>query len=384
MKKTRFAAAAAAAVLLLCALAFADPALPSFDRYDPDVVKSLTWTEGTPFYDYVCYIYDYDERPEYSFRVFACGLDMESALLTKEGNMLFLVDPLFMGSYDTLLPYLDIQCQGCSSTIARAELTVGDLSLTAEAPKGSELSAFEDGTAELLITAIGSNQITLISALEAPGVRPRLTLTFADGTEAACTFSLPADPEENPFYWLHRLLTESRYLDESGCLNESARLLCAHTALDSGKEVLLSLSGAAWIDDLADSVRAYPLKLEYAPDSTAGLASFCFDVLNYAGTFVDTDVTVSSFDLLWYPLDENGDPLPFADGSMTAAASFKGPVAPGEEKTFSVTAGLPEAARYVAAAISSFTASDGQKMTVPDRDLVFVYYEAAFPDTSDL
>ena len=384
MKKTRLLAAAAVPVLLSGALAFADPALPSYGMYDPDIVKSLTWTEGTPYYDYVCYVYDYEEEPEYSFRVYACGLDMESALLAKEGDLLFQVDPLFSGSYDALVPYLDIQCQGAASAITRAELSVGSFFLTAEAPEASGLSYFEDGTAELLITAIGSNQITLISALEAPGVRPRLTLDFADGTKAACSFTLPDDPEENPFVWLHRLLTESRYLDQEGRLQESARLDCARVAQRAKGEVFLSISGAQWINDLADSVRAYPLKLEYAPDSQAGFASFSFDVLNYAGTFIDTDVTVSSFDLLWYPADENGDPLSFGDGSVTAAAAFSGPVAPGEEKTYSVTAALPEAARYAAAAISSFTLADGQKVTVPDRDLVFVFYEASSPDSADL
>ncbi len=383
MKKLRFFSAAAATVLLAGTLACADPALPFYDMFDADIIKSLTWTEGTSYYDYVCYSYEYEDLPEYSYDLYACDLDMNPALMKKEGGLYFRLDPCFNGSFDSMVPCLYITCEGAAASIVRAEVTVGSLKLTAEAAADSPLSVWEEGTAELLIPTLGSNQITLISALEKADARPALSLSFSDGSQASCSFVLPSDAQYNPFVWLHRILRESRYLDDGDRLQESSRLLCAQNSLKHRDSVRVTLSGAEWIDDLSDSVRAYPLKLEYAPDNLLDLASFSFSALNYAGTFTDGSTLVDSFDVTWYAVDENGDPLSFEDGTLTKTAAFSGPIAPGQESGFSVTEPLPEGSAYVSAAISAFTCG-GQKTVVPSRDLCFVLFQALPQDSTDL
>ncbi len=374
----------AACLMLFSAAAASETAVPDFGTFDPEVLRSLTWTEGTPYYDYVLFSYDDDGDPMDSYSISAVLPDMTQALTLDAGGHTLTVRPYVMASGDIAVPVLGFVVSDTEETISSAVLRAGDLTVTcgfSASPDYTEIDR-EEGTSYAYALNIGSNLFTLLGILADGDGAVTCTVTLADGTVLTASFPGFPDPGTNPFRWLDLCLKECALLDGDRCLQESLRLYNAQYLLHFTDLPEVTLEGAKWISDLADSVSAYPIKLEYA-EETDFEDSFTVGVINYSGTFGSrSSRAAAAAALSYYCLDAEGNVVPFADGSVLRTVEAPCPLAAGEGAVVPIDVPLPEGTAKVMAAISRVTWSEGAVQTVPDRDLVFVEYDArtVFPE----
>ena len=377
MKKKLFCLIFSAALLFSCA-APAEGTLPDFGFYDPLIMQSLTWTEGTGIYDYVLFNYENTDTPFEGYTVSAALPAMTPALHLASGRRFIDIVPYIMASEDIAVPALSVSVSDTAAFISTVRIKTESLSLFLDfsgSPESLSRST-EDRTTYARAVNIGSNLFTLIGDLADNGAFVACEVILNDGTSLSAASDRISREEDNPFRWLDRCLKESRLIDESRRMQESLRLYTAQFILHFSELPEITLSGARWIDDLADSVSAYPMKLEYAEEDKS--AAFTVGVLNYSGTFGDRSGRSSlSVGLCYYCLDEDGAVLPFADGSVLRHWDSVCALSSGESRILPVSVPLPKGTASVMAAISSVAWSEGAVRTVPDRDLVFVEYEVS-------
>ena len=107
MKKKILCLIAAFAMLLaLPVSADNNASLPDLGTYDPLVIQSLTWTEGTPFYDYVMFNYNNTDDPFETYEITAVWPDMSSALVLRDGGRTITVEPLILASEGITVPVM--------------------------------------------------------------------------------------------------------------------------------------------------------------------------------------------------------------------------------------------------------------------------------------
>lgn len=361
-------------VLLLSGSALAAPALPDFGFFDPLVLQSLTWTEGTGFYDYVMFNYSNTDDPFEEYTVSAVLRDTTPALTMKAGGHTVAVTPLVMCFYDDVVPGLSVTVSDTSLGIAGLVLETENLTLSVRFDPRAAYAGVNEGISYAYVYNMGSNLFTLIGDLADCGGGARCTVTLEDGTALSAACDKAANSEENPFGWLDLCLKECRLIDENRRLQESLRLFAAQSMLRLSSLPEVSLTGAKWIDDLDESITAYPLKLEYAVKGDTALS---VGILNYSGAFGNrTRRASATVTLAYYCLDGDNNPLAFADGSVLRHVDMRCALSSGDEYILPVDVPLPRDTVTVMAAISSVTWSDGTVETIPDRDLVFVDYEA--------
>ncbi len=378
MKKSLIISLLIATLLLPLSPAGAGGALPDLGTFDPEILRDLTWNEGTGFYDYVLFSYDDEGDPMDSYTVSAVWPDMSHALAMDAGKNTLTVLPYVMASGDIAVPVLSIRVSDADSLITDVQIGCGSLSLSLDFTDAGESVGLsedpEDPYSEAVALNIGSNLFTLIGELADNGSSLSCRVTLKNGTVLTAASERFPDSGENPFYWLDRCLKECRLLDDARRLQESLRLYTAQYILHFSGLPVVTLSGAQWIDDLADSVSAYPVKLEY---THATDAAFTAAALNYSGSFGSRSRrSVSALSLAFYCLDAQGDPLAFGDGSALHYAGTDCALSPGDGAVLPFDEALPAGTVTVMAAVSSVTWSDGAVLTVPERDLVFVDYEA--------
>ena len=385
MKKQLFCLIAAFAMLLalpVCADSVAS--LPDLGTYDPLTIQSLTWTEGTSFYDYVMFSYDNTDDPFATYEIVAVWPDMSRALVLKDGSHAITVEPYILASGSVAVPFLYFAVSDTLSPISRIEIRTEQLTLQFGFSAAEDHIAVnqETRTSQANVINIGSNLFTFIGDLADNGAAVSCTVTLEDGTTLEASSEKIPEKENNPFYWLDLCLKESGLLDDNRRLQESLRLYTAQYILHFDPLPEVKLSGAKWIDDLDDSVASYPMKLEYAPDAED--AAFTVGVLNYCGAFGNRSIRSSSaVRLAYYCLDDDGQVLPFADGSVFRYADSFCYLEPCESAVLPFDVPLPLGTATVMAAISSVTWSEGAVQTIPDRDLVFVKYtpQKVVPET---
>ncbi len=376
--------AAFAMVLALPVLADNNASLPDLGTYDPDVIQSLTWTEGTSYYDYVLFNYDNTNDPFESYEISAVWPDMSPALVLKDGRGTVTVEPYIQASENIAVPFLYFSVSDTLSKISRAEIRTDRITLSCDFSGAGEHLAVNRETriSQAFVVNIGSNLFTLIGDLADNGAALSCTVTLEDGTTLEASSEMIPEKENNPFYWLDLCLKESGLLDDGRCLQESLRLYTAQYLLHFDTLPEVKLTGAQWHSDLDDSVAAYPVKLEYAYDVEG--AAFTVGILNYSGAFGSSSVrSTSAVRLAYYCLDVDGQVLAFADGSVFRYADSICSLKPCGSDVLPFDVPLPEGTETVMAAVSSVTWSEGAVQTIPDRDLVFVKYkpQKVVPDT---
>ncbi len=361
------------------------PALRDLGTFDPQILKSLTWNEGTGFYDYVLFSYDNTDLPFESYTISAVLPDMTPALSFPAGESTLAVEPCIMAWEDIALPVLSLSVSDTDVMISRARLSTGEITLLMDFSAGGEFVYVDEetGASQAHAINIGSNLFTLIGALAENGAFLSCSLTLQDGTVLEGNTEKVTEEEKNPFRWLDLCLKEARLLDESGRLQESLRLFAAQFPLHFDLLPEITLTGAEWISDLDGTVAAYPMKLEYAHEMEGD--AFTVGILNYSGAFGSRSIrSSSSVRLVYYCLDQEGAVLPFADGSVFRFEDFFCALGPCESTLLSFNVPLPADTDTVRAAIASVTWSEGAVQTVPDRDLVFVDYtpQTLIPETA--
>ena len=385
MKKKLFCLIASFVMLLaLPVSADNNASLPDLGTYDPLTIQSLTWTEGTSFYDYVLFNYTNTEEPFESYDITAVWPDMSPALVLKDGSRTITVEPYIRASESIAVPFLYFAVSDTLVKISHVEIRTGRITLSCDFSGAGEHLAVNQETrySQANVINIGSNLFTLIGDLADNGAFLSCTVTLEDGTTLEASSEKIPEKENNPFYWLDLCLKESGLLDDNRRLQESLRLYTAQYILHFDSLPVVKLTGAKWLSDLDDSVAAYPIKLEYAYNKEG--AAFTVGVFNYSSAFGSRSVRSSStIRLAYYCLDGDGQVLAFADGSVFHFVDSPCALAPYESAVLPFDVPLPEGTETVMAAISSVTWSEGAVQAVPDRDLVFVDYtpQNFVPDT---
>ena len=384
MKKKMFCLIAAFAMLLALPASADVASLPDRGVYDPLVLQTLTWTEGTPYYDYVMFSYDDTNDPFSTYEITAAWPDMKSALVLRDGIHTVTVAPCILGSRSVVVPLLYFSVSDTLAEISRVEIRTEQITLSCDfSGAGEHVSV--DRTARSShanVTNIGSNLFTLIGDLADNGAVLSCAVTLDNGTTLEASSEKIPEKESNPFYWMDLCLKESGLLDENRRLQESLRLFAAQYILHFDTLPDVKMTGAKWLNDLDDSVSAYPMKLEYAHEDED--AAFTVGILNYSGTFGNKSIrSSSSVRLAYYCMDGDGQVLAFADGEVFRYVDSFCYLEPGESAVLSFDVPLPEGTETVMAAVSSVTWSEGAVQTIPDRDLVFVKYrpQKIVPDT---
>ncbi|MBR6706795.1 MAG: hypothetical protein IKI84_08975 [Clostridia bacterium] len=385
MKKKILCLIAAFAMLLaLPVSADNNASLPDLGTYDPLVIQSLTWTEGTPFYDYVMFNYNNTDDPFETYEITAVWPDMSSALVLRDGGRTITVEPLILASEGITVPVMYFGVSDTLVKISRVEIRTGQITLSCDFSGADEHLAVnqERRFSQASVINIGSNLFTLIGDLADNGASLSCTVTLENGNTIEASSEKIPEKENNPFYWLDLCLKESGLLDGDRRLQESLRLYTAQYILHFDTLPEVKMTGANWINDLDDSVAAYPLKLEYARDVEG--AALTLGILNYSGAFGSKSIRSSSaVRLVYYCLDGDGQALAFADGSVFHYVDSFCYLDPCESAVLPFDVHLPQGTESVMAAISSVTWSEGAVQTIPDRDLVFVKYtpQKVVPDT---
>ena len=342
-------------------------------RYSVDAMKALTWDEASPYYDNVCFVYNNTEDPFEDYSITCLYPDMTNPMTFEAEKGTVVIEVGLMGSYDTVLPYIQVDCVGDFFTLIKDVRLDCGVTLTMHFDEQSEMAAAAQGESYAMAVSLGSNVFTLMRALAESKTGLHASIVFADGSTAEG--QIPAEATAI-WSWYWDALHACGLLDADDRVQEELRLEYARLQMSYQGDPSFTLEGAETISDANDSVTAQPLKLEYA-ESLANVPQgfFNFGVINYNSTFVQgSDTEITGFDLVWTAVDAYGKAIPLANGETQGTVHYDQKVTPGGMFSATVDAGLPAEAQMVLCQLTAYTCGDGTVVTIPERDLVTVEY----------
>ncbi len=344
-------------------------------RYSEDLIQYYTFTEGTPYYDYICFTYNNPDDVFEDYTVTCAYADLSSPLTFEADEGRITVVPGIMCSYETVIPYIEVDCIGeYDLPVTGLFLDVGSMTLELDWDEDSDFLTEGDNGVGAYAVNLGSNLYSLLRALSENAGAAKIRVTFLDGSETEGSVKAP---EENPWKWYYEGLKACGLLDADGNVQEDLRLVSVRFAMGYQDDPAYAITGADVIDDLQVSIAAQPLKLEY-PESLAETVpekSFIFGVLNYSNTFVKgSGKEITGFDIEWSAMDRYGMAQTLKSGGTVGTVHYDRTVKPGEQFNATVDADLPDGCAYVRCRLTAIQYGNGDVVTIPERDRVAVEY----------